>query len=292
MVIEMFTGLQKKDSQSTTQRTQTTTGTATGDTTSGTDGHMPQGTNILTATTETTMEITIWTTISTKKRTKSFISSMDLTESTMGNILASIRSTRSIMKTMRMSTTTTGLGTTMTTTGSTMTTICFITALCQSTSRESTTLTLITMESAHTTDMATVSITMTSHGTTRDTCTRSTTGKALTSGKENSITSTHTTLTLMIHGLRRLRGVSSSLDLKPTKQHHTHRQQRSQLPSRSQRGNQSQHPLQLLLPSLQLQWQLKSQGQRQKLHPKNLLHQRLKRRKLKNRKRNPKWPKS
>ena len=288
MDTEMCTGLQKRDSQSMTQLILITMATVIGVMMNGMDLDMA------TAITVTTISL-----ISTKKRMKNSTLSTVYMVNTMENILGNTTESTTVnIMTMNLAmisdimTITMDIIGNMTTTSTHM--ISFTTVLFQNTLKENTTHTLIIMEEAHTMDMDTGSTTTMSHGIMKDTCTKNTTGKVLTSGKENSIMNMLIIHTQMIHGSQKPNQALVSHVPRPIKPLLMRHQQRNLHRDQSQRRRESllQHQLQhLLLHLLQLQLH-QNPNQRQRLHLENQHLQKDKRRKLKNRKRNQKWHKS
>ena len=287
MDIEMCTGPQKRDSQCMTQLILITMATAIGDMMNGMDSDMGTDMNMDMAITETIISPILM------KKMKSFTSSTAHMVNTMENISVqtqvSTTGTIMMMNSVTFSVITT---TTMDTIGNmtTMSThmISCITVLFQNTSKGSTTHISITM------DMDTGSGTTMSHGIMRDTSTKNMTGKVLTNGKESSIMNMHTIHTQMIRGSRKQSQALVSHDHRLIKPLPTRHQQRNLHKDQSQRKRESllQHLLQHQ-PQLQLQSKLhQNPNQRQRLHLKNLRLQNNKKRKLKNRKRNRRWPRS
>ena len=287
MDIEMCTGPQKRDSQCMTQLILITMATAIGVMMNGMDSDMGMDMNMGMAITGTIISPILM------KKMKSFTLSTAHMVNTMENISeqTQVSTTETIM--MMNSVTFSVIMTTPMDTIGNMTTmsthmILCITVLFQNTLKGSTTHISITM------DMDTGSDTTMSHGIMRDTCTKNMTGKVLTNGKESSIMNMHTIHTQMIHGSRKQSQALVNHDHRLIKPLPTRHQQRNQHKDQSQRKRESllQHLLQHQ-PQLQLQSKLhQNPNQRQRLHLKNQRLQNNKKRKLKNRKRNQRWPRS
>ena len=287
MDIEMCTGPQKRDSQCMTQLILITMATAIGVMMNGMDSDMDMDMNMGMAITGTIISPILM------KKMKSFTLSTAHMVNTMENISeqTQVSTTETIMM-MNSVTFSVIMTTPMDTIGNTTTmsthTILCITVLFQNTLKGSTTHISITM------DMDTGSDTTMSHGIMRDTCTKNMTGKVPTNGKESSIMNMHTIHTQMIHGSRKQSQALVNHDHRLIKPLPTRHQQRNQHKDQSQRKRESllQHLLQHQ-PQLQLQSKLhQNPNQRQRLHLKNQRLQNNKKRKLKNRKRNQRWPRS
>ena len=287
MDIEMCTGPQKRDSQCMTQLILITMATAIGVMMNGMDSDMDMDMNMGMAITETIISPILM------KKMKSFTLSTAHMVNTMENISeqTQVSTTETIM--MMNSVTFSVIMTTPMDTIGNMTTmsthmILCITVLFQNTLKGSTTHISITM------DMDTGSDTTMSHGIMRDTCTKNMTGKVLTNGKESSIMNMLIIHTQMIHGSRKQRQALVNHVHKLIKPLPTKHQQRNLHKDQSQRKRESllQH-LHQHQPQLQLQSKLhQNPNQRQRLHLKNQRLQNNKKRKLKNRKRNQRWPRS
>ena len=287
MDIEMCTGPQKRDSQCMTQLILITMATAIGVMMNGMDSDMDMDMNMGMAITGTIISPILM------KKMKSFTLSTAHMVNTMENISeqTQVSTTETIM--MMNSVTFSVIMTTPMDTIGNMTTmsthmILCITVLFQNTLKGSTTHISITM------DMDTGSDTTMSHGIMRDTCTKNMTGKVLTNGKESSIMNMHTIHTQMIHGSRKQSQALVNHDHRLIKPLPTRHQQRNQHKDQSQRKRESllQH-LHQHQPQLQLQSKLhQNPNQRQRLHLKNQRLQNNKKRKLQNRKRNQRWPRS
>ena len=287
MDIEMCTGPQKRDSQCMTQLILITMATAIGVMMNGMDSDMDMDMNMGMAITGTIISPILM------KKMKSFTLSTAHMVNTMENISeqTQVSTTETIMM-MNSVTFSVIMTTPMDTIGNTTTmsthTILCITVLFQNTLKGSTTHISITM------DMDTGSDTTMSHGIMRDTCTKNMTGKVPTNGKESSIMNMHTIHTQMIHGSRKQSQALVNHDHRLIKPLPTRHQQRNQHKDQSQRKRERllQHLLQHQ-PQLQLQSKLhQNPNQRQRLHLKNQRLQNNKKRKLKNRKRNQRWPRS
>ena len=287
MDIEMCTGPQKRDSQCMTQLILITMATVIGVMMNGMDSDMDMDMNMGMAITGTIISPILM------KKMKSFTLSTAHMVNTMENISeqTQVSTTETIM--MMNSVTFSVIMTTPMDTIGNMTTmsthmILCITVLFQNTLKGSTTHISITM------DMDTGSDTTMSHGIMRDTSTKNMTGKVLTNGKESSIMNMHTIHTQMIHGSRKQSQALVNHDHRLIKPLPTRHQQRNQHKDQSQRKRESllQHLLQHQ-PQLQLQSKLhQNPNQRQRLHLKNQRLKNNKKRKLKNRKRNQRWPRS